>query len=120
MRAPSAPSSTPPCTPSVRRTRSRGPFYHAPVLILISGAAPGPWVVENCALAAENLMLAAYARRLGTCWIGYAQQYLTTEAGKRLLGLPSGCLPVAPLIVGHPTTFPPPTQRREPEIRWVG
>jgi nitroreductase len=34
-------------------------FYHAPALILISALAQGPWIVEDCALAAENLMLAA-------------------------------------------------------------
>ena len=27
-------------------------FYHAHVLILISADAPGPWIVEDCALAA--------------------------------------------------------------------
>ena len=58
-------------------------FYHAPVVILISGAAEGPWIVEDCALAAENLMLAAYAAGLGTCWIGFAQNYLNTPDGKR-------------------------------------
>jgi nitroreductase len=45
-------------------------FYRAPVLILISAEAQGPWIIEDCALAAENLMLAAYAAGLGTCWIG--------------------------------------------------
>lgn len=29
-------------------------FYHAPVLIVISGNAAGPWIIEDCALAAEN------------------------------------------------------------------
>ncbi len=107
-----------------RRARLADPefhiFYHAPVLILISGIASRPWVVEDCALAAENLMLAAFGRGLGSCWIGYAQRYLATESGKSLLGLPPDCLPVAPLIVGHPVSFPAPTSREEPEIRWLG
>ena len=47
-------------------------FYHAPVLILISAASQGAPIVEDCALAAENLMLAAYAAGLGTCRIGFA------------------------------------------------
>ncbi len=34
-------------------------FHHAPVLVVISGMRPGPWIAEDCALAAENLMLAA-------------------------------------------------------------
>ncbi len=94
-------------------------FYHAPVLILISAAAPGPWILEDCALAAENLMLAAYAARLGSCWIGFAQGFLNTAAGKTLLGLQDGSVPVAPIIVGHPRAQPPPVPRKEPQIRWL-
>jgi nitroreductase len=95
-------------------------FYQAPVLILISAVAPGPWIVEDCSLAAENLMLAAYAAGLGTCWIGFAQGFLNTPEGKTLLGLPAAWVPVAPIIVGHPRGLPPPVPRKEPEIRWVG
>jgi nitroreductase len=95
-------------------------FYHAPALILISGVGQRPWVVEDCALAAENLMLAAHGAGLGSCWIGYAQGYLNTPEGKEALGLPGTCAPVAPLIVGHPSAVPAPVARREPEIRWIG
>ncbi|WP_223484301.1 nitroreductase family protein [Pseudomonas sp. A-RE-19] len=95
-------------------------FYHAPVLILISGNAPGEWVVEDCALAAENLMLAAYADGLGTCWIGFAQGFLNTPDGKKALGLPAEWTPVAPIIVGHPKSAPLPVSHKEPEIRWIG
>ncbi len=94
-------------------------FYHAPVLIVISAAAQGPWVVEDCALAAENLMLAAYAEGLGSGWIGFAQSYLNTQAGKDLLGLSLACVPVAPIIIGHPKSTPPLVPRKEPVIRWV-
>jgi len=66
-------------------------FYHAPVLVLISGNGPNQCIVEDCALAAENLMLAAYAEGLGTCWIGFAQGFLNTPQGKQALGCrPSG------------------------------
>jgi nitroreductase len=95
-------------------------FYRAPVLILISAIAQGPWIVEDCALAAGNLMLAAHAVRLGTCWIGFAQSFLNTSDGKKALGLPAASVAVAPIIVGHPKTAPPPVLRKEPEIRWVG
>jgi nitroreductase len=95
-------------------------FYRAPVLILISGVAQSPWIVEDCALAAENLMLAAYALQLGTCWIGFAQGFLNTSDGKTALGLPATWVPVAPIIVGHPKAVPAPVARKEPEIRWVG
>ena len=95
-------------------------FYHAPVLILISAIAEGPWIVEDCALAAENLMLAAYAGGLGTCWIGFAQSFLNTSDGKNVLGLPASCVPVAPIIVGHAKAVPAPVPRNKPEVRWIG
>ncbi len=95
-------------------------FYHAPALMLISAIAQGPWIVEDCALAAENLMLAAYAAELGSCWIGFAQSYLNTSDGKADLGLPAEWVPVAPIIIGHPKSAVAPVPRKSPEIRWVG
>ena len=95
-------------------------FYRAPALIVISSAAESPWTVENCALAAENLMLAARAAGLGTCWIGFAQTWLGTPEGKAALNLPAKYAPVAPIIVGHPKSAASAVPRREPEIRWIG
>ncbi len=95
-------------------------FYHAPVLIVISAVAQGPWIVEDCALAAENLMLAAYGSGLGTCWIGFAQGFLNTPEGKKMLGFPDAWVCVAPIIVGHPKAAAPSVARKVPEVRWVG
>ncbi len=95
-------------------------FYHAPALVVISARAGGPWMVEDCALAAENLMLAACAAGLGTCWIGFAQGWLQTPEGKKALDLPPECLPVAPIIVGRPKSAAPAVPRKEPQIDWIG
>jgi nitroreductase len=95
-------------------------FYHAPVLVLISATAQGPWIVEDCAMAAQNLMLAAHAAGLGTCWIGFAQGYLNTPEGKRMLGLEDAWVSIAPIIVGHPKGVTPLVARREPGIHCVG
>ncbi len=95
-------------------------LYRAPVLIVISSATRGQWAVENCSLAAENLMLAARAAGLGTCWIGFTQAWLATTEGKATIQLPQECLPVAPIIVGHPKSFPPAVVRKEADIRWIG
>lgn len=94
-------------------------FYDAPALIVICSRSDNAWAVENCALAAENLMLAARAAGLGTCWIGFAQGWLRTDEGRAFLRLPEGWLPVAPIIVGHPKVLPAPVPRKEPEIHWV-
>jgi nitroreductase len=95
-------------------------FYHAPALIVISTVADTPWAVEDCALAAENLMLAARGAGLGTCWIGFAQGWLATPDGKALLKIPASYRPCAPIILGHPKSLPPAVPRKTPEISWIG
>ncbi|MGA8689688.1 MAG: nitroreductase [Methyloceanibacter sp.] len=94
-------------------------FYHAPVLIVIAVVEPTGWAIEDCALAAQNLMLAAHAAGLGTCWIGFAQGWLGTADGKSALGLPASHVPVAPIIVGHPKHKAAAVPRKEPELRWI-
>jgi len=95
-------------------------LYRAPALIVISSATGGQWAVEDCSLAAENLMLAARAAGLGTCWIGFAQAWLGTSEGKATINLAQDCLPVAPIIVGHPKSFPQAVPRKVADIRWIG
>jgi nitroreductase len=94
-------------------------FYHAPALVLISANSEGPWIVEDCAMAAQNLMLAAYAAGLGSCWIGFAQSFLNTPEGKEMLKIPAEWAPVAPIILGYPKAFPAPVARKPAEIRWI-
>ena len=93
-------------------------FYHAPVLVVIS-ARTVQWGTEDVALAAENLMLAAHGEGLGTCWIGFAQQWLATEEGKRLIEVAPDCMPIAPIIVGYPHGLPPAVARNPPIIHWI-
>jgi nitroreductase len=95
-------------------------FYHAPALVVISCVTASSWAVEDCSLAAQNLMLAARAAGLGTCWIGFAQAWLGTPEGKAALELPPTYVPVAPIIVGHPKSASPPVPRKDADIRWIG
>ena len=74
------------------------------------------WAVEDCALAAQNFMLAAHAANLGTCWIGFAQSWLGTKEGKEAMGLPDSFLPVAPIIVGYPKSAAACVPRNGPHI----
>jgi nitroreductase len=95
-------------------------LYHAPVLVVISAVEQGLWIVEDCALAAGNLMLAAFDAGLGTCWIGLVQSFLNTPDGKGILAIPAGWVPVAPIIVGYPKAAAPAVTRKEPLVKWVG
>ena len=94
-------------------------FYHASVLVIISAKGAG-WQAEDASLAAENFMLAAFGEGLGTCWIGFAQNWLRTPAGKAVLDLPEGYAPVAPIIVGRPRAQPQAVPRKPADIRWMG
>jgi nitroreductase len=95
-------------------------LYNAPALIVIASASAGPWAAVNCGLAAQNLMLAARAEGLGTCWIGQAQAWISSADGKAALGLPADCVPVGAIIIGHTAAFPPPVPRKAAEVKWIG
>lgn len=94
-------------------------FYDASALVIISASRTLQWAVEDCALAAENLMLAAHARGLGTCWIGFAQAWLDTPEGHAAVGLDESLLPVAPIIVGVPKNVPLHAPRRKAQVQWI-
>ncbi|HYA37244.1 MAG TPA: nitroreductase family protein [Candidatus Methylomirabilis sp.] len=91
-------------------------FYNAGTLIVIYAKFAGPFVVADCWLAAENLMLAAYAQGLGTCVIGFAVSALNTPQWKAELKIPAEMTAIAPMIVGVPAGETPPVSRRPPEI----
>lgn len=94
-------------------------FYRAPALIVISAAAQGPWIEADGALAAENLMLAAQAQGLGSCWIGLSQPFLATPEGRALAQLPAEEIPIAPIVIGRPAQPGAPTPRQPPVARWI-
>jgi nitroreductase len=71
---------------------------------------------EDCCLAAENLMLAAYGMGLGTCPIGYARPWLDQPGTKRELEVPEHYAAVFPLVVGYPAGYTEPTPRDEPNV----
>ena len=95
-------------------------FYQAPALIIISAPSWDQWVTEDCAVAAQNVMLTATYLGLGSCWIGFAQGWLNTPEARDLLNLSAQNLCVAPIIVGHPKAVLPPVERKAPVITWVG
>lgn len=94
-------------------------FYNAPVLILVLGAREVVSSVIDCTLCAENMMLAAWALGLGSCWVGSAALIQQNPDLLAALKVPEDQQIVAPLIFGHPAPLPPKPERREPRITWI-
>jgi nitroreductase len=95
-------------------------FYDAPALIIVCGTEDDRFVDQDCCLAGQNLMLAAHAKGLGTCWIGFAEAWLSQAEAKKELGIPAHYRPIAPIIVGHPKVTPPAPPRHRPDVVWIG
>lgn len=95
-------------------------FHDAGTLIVVCRRTSGSFAEADCWLAAENLMLAATAKGLATCCIGFAVPLLNAPDVKRDLGIPDEGAAVAPVIVGFPSGPTAPVSRKPPEIlRWV-
>ena len=91
-------------------------FHGADTLIIICAKQLGPFVVADCWLAAENLMLAASAIGLGSCVIGSAVAALNIHKVKTELGIPDEYSAIAPIVVGVPSGETAATSRKEPLI----
>ena len=95
------------------------PFYGAPCVIVVLGDPEIYPVVENGSLVLGNLMNAAHALGLGSCWIHRARQTFETEEGKELLrswGLKDTLVGIGNCILGYPDENPAPKPRLEGRI----
>ncbi len=61
------------------------PFYGAPVMLIVLAKKDCATRVYDGSLVMGNLMLAAHALGLGSCWIHRAKEEFETEWGKQLL-----------------------------------
>jgi nitroreductase len=66
------------------------------------------FALQETAAAIQNLLLAACASNLGTCWVGLIDE----EMIKQALKIPAGIRPVAIIPVGHTRSKTKPTSRR--------
>ena len=96
-------------------------FHHANTLVVIYATLGRLHPSEDCCLAAENLMLAAYGMGLGTCPIGFARPWFDLPETKRELDIPEQYTAVFPVVVGYPAGLTEPAPREEPNVvswRW--
>jgi len=95
-------------------------FYDAGTLIVICRKHLGPYTEADCWLAAENLMLAACAKDLGTCCIGFAIPVLNEADVKDELKIPDEITAVVPIIVGFPRGAVEPVSRKPSQVlTWI-
>lgn len=91
------------------------PFYGAPTFVLVFGSADWVNAVPDGSLVLGNMMNAAHAIGLGSCWINREREMFATDEGKALmaeLGLPDGLIGIGALALGYPAAPP-----REPKPR---
>lgn len=94
-------------------------FHGAAALVVVCATDGESQSAEDCCLAAENLMLAAHASGLGSCWVGFARPWLCMNPVKTKLGIPTLLRPVAPIIIGYPTSHDQDVVRNPPKILWI-
>ncbi len=95
-------------------------FFGAPVLILVF-AIPGVVNDHDCALAAQNMMLAAHSLGIGSCWIGLALGLGEDKEFLKEAGVPVGSKLVAPIIFGYPqkSNLKAPPRNEEVILKWM-
>lgn len=97
--------------------RDTDPYYGAPAVILVLGEADkgAAQVDGHCVMV--NILNAAYAVGLGSCWIDRERQMFETEEGKAPLkewGIPGDYVGVAACILGYPEgDAPAPKPRKD-------
>ena len=61
------------------------PYYGAPTILLVLAPNDSRLSIEDCSSVAGNLLNAAYAVGLGSCWINRSKEMFETAEGKDLL-----------------------------------
>lgn len=81
------------------------PFYGAPVVLVVLADRSIATHVYDGSLVMGNLMLAAHAHGLGSCWIHRAKEMFESEEGKALLkewGIEGEYEGIGNCILGYP------------------
>ena len=85
--------------------RDGDPFYGAPELVIVLADRSVPTYLYDGSLVMGNLMNAAYALGIGSCWIHRAKEEFDSEEGKALLkelGIEGDYEGIGHCILGYP------------------
>lgn len=100
-------------------------YYGAPTIILVfyTELAMNDYIgVLDASSACTNMLNAAYALGLGSCWIHRCKEVFETEEGKTLLkkwGVTNKVVGVASMALGYPDIEPMLKPRREGQIKII-
>lgn len=95
------------------------PFYGAPVVFVVLADKAAPTYLYDGSLALGNMMNAAHALGLGSCWIHRAKEEFASEEGRAMLkkwGIEGDYEGIGHLIVGYPDKVPGKRKIREGRV----
>ena len=99
------------------------PFYGAPAGLLVLADRSRPTYLYDGSLVMGELMLAAHALGLGSCWIHRAKEEFETPEGRQWLqewGLTGDYEGIGHCVIGYPAgELPAPAPRREGRVLFV-
>ncbi|MEM3873889.1 MAG: nitroreductase family protein [Candidatus Bathyarchaeia archaeon] len=98
------------------------PFWNAPTVILITADKKARFAEIDCALAAENILIAAESLGLGSLVMTSTEFLFISEKGKELkkeLGVPEGYEHVCVVALGYKDENPPAKPRRKDVINFI-
>ena len=95
-------------------------FYHAPCVIIIH-APDKKFFPQDCAIAAQNIMLGARSLDIGSCWIGFSDIMLNRSRKlKTKLNIPNNHKIMATIALGYPMKFPEKAlPRKDCDVNWI-
>ena len=97
---------------------SGDPFYGAPTIIVVFADKDRFTWHEDGSLAIGNMLLAAYAAGLGSCWIHRAREVFSSIEGNKLMqrwGISSNYVGIGHVALGYAATPLPPAKPRKPD-----
>ena len=99
------------------------PFYGAPVVLVVLADKNVHTYIEDGSLVMGNLMNAAHAMGLGSCWIHRAKEVFESEEGKQILadlGIEGDYVGIGNCILGYTAgDYPEAKPRKENWVYWV-
>ncbi len=103
--------------------RDGDPFYGAPVVLVVLADKNVFTHVEDGSLVMGNLMNAAHAMGLGSCWIHRAKEVFESEEGQQILkdlGIEGDYVGIGNCILGYVDgDYPEAKPRKENWVYWV-